>query len=1051
MARMKWLRIGATTGVASVLLFLGIYAIAAAQSGIYLARSPAPPASISRGMTETFTWTVTTGGNTPDRVEFRVFDPDGIVVDSSIYPGSSGLSLTRVYTVPQAPPEGRYIGQVQYYSIESGWEASASATFYVAERGHLDVFKFDDFNGNGIQDGGDLPVAGVLIQLRTPFGDVVGKLTGADGRALWQNIAIGSYTVTETVPAGREPTLPPTATVQVDIDATTFVTFANRIPPSAVAGRVWHDANANGVFDAGESGLPDITVFLWADPNGDGVHQPAEPEAAQIVSGAGGVYTFTLVHAGDYVVGPDPTDPDLPIGMGIVGLAQRAVTGLLPGETRIANFGYDDTGVIGGRVWHDANGNGLVEPGEVALPDIGVCLYDDANGNGQVDVGELLIGCQDSGPGGSYSFTGLAAGSYIVEANRSDPDLPPGFVPTTVNPLGVTLAPAENLTANFGFRAPPTPTPTSTSTPTATPTSTATPTPTSTLTPTPGLSCIIGQKVDDLHVGLPGWTIHARPRSAATPVYTTVSDGTGNFHFAGLEAGWWTVWEEMQPGWAAVTSDVFDVQLLPGAACVEVRFKNRQACSQDNYEPDNSPVAARTILPDGIFQKHTLEPPADQDWAAFDAVGGWVYTLRTDNLLGNTDTELTLYAPDGVTPLDYSDDITPGADIRSRIIWRAPATGRYFARVQDYYQSSARGCLGYDLALTVQAFNYAPLIVRPPAATPTPTPTATATVTPTPTPTATRRPILGPFTIPGLSHPKGIGVHLATHRLYVASRNTDVVYEVDPLGPLVLRMIPVGRQPFGVAVNTTTNKIYVANFLSDDLSVIDGATGLVIKTISFAPYGEPTYVAINETTNRVYVPLHEGGRLAVINGATDALLTTLEVGAGAFGVAADPLLNRVYVSCRDSRLVRVVDAAANSVLWSQTAYPGGEPFALGINPGLGRLYVSFAPPGSAADGPTQVLAYHIPAGGPSLLTAVLVGRGGLDGGGGIAANPNTHHVFVTNSLNSNVSVFDGNTHMLLATVPVGTDPMAVTINPGLGYAFVGSRGSNTVVGLPDGY
>jgi len=54
--------------------------------------------------------------------------------------------------------------------------------------------------------------------------------------------------------------------------------------------------------------------------------------------------------------------------------------------------------------------------------------------------------------------------------------------------------------------------------------------------------------------------------------------------------------------------------------------------------------------------------------------------------------------------------------------------------------------------------------------------------------------------------------------------------------------------------------------------VIDGATGMVIKTISFAPYGEPTYVAVNEATNRIYVPLHKDGRLAVIRGDTNTLV-----------------------------------------------------------------------------------------------------------------------------------------------------------------------------------
>ena len=47
--------------------------------------------------------------------------------------------------------------------------------------------------------------------------------------------------------------------------------------------------------------------------------------------------------------------------------------------------------------------------------------------------------------------------------------------------------------------------------------------------------CIIGKKIDDLHVGLPGWTIYARPRNAQQPVLTTVTNGSGDFYFAGLE------------------------------------------------------------------------------------------------------------------------------------------------------------------------------------------------------------------------------------------------------------------------------------------------------------------------------------------------------------------------------------------------------------------------------------------------------------------------------------------------------------------------------------
>jgi YVTN family beta-propeller protein len=312
--------------------------------------------------------------------------------------------------------------------------------------------------------------------------------------------------------------------------------------------------------------------------------------------------------------------------------------------------------------------------------------------------------------------------------------------------------------------------------------------------------------------------------------------------------------------------------------------------------------------------------------------------------------------------------------------------------------------------------------------------------------------ILPDIIIPGLDHPKGIGVDASNHLLYVASQGNNTLYQYDPILGWVLRAIATGSQPFGVGVNSMTHKVYVANFAGDSLTVINGNTGLVVRTISFVPYGEPTYVAVNPVTNRVYVPLHEGGRLAVIDGATDTLLTTLDVGGGgAFGVAVDPLLNRVYVSCRDAQIVRVIDGATNSILWHQTAYPGGMPYALGIDPGLGQLYVSFAPDPGDPNQPNQVLVYRIPASGPSLLSTVHVGNGGATGGGGIAANTVTHHVFVTNSQEDSVSVFDGVTLMLITTTPVGDDPLCVAVDPSLSYAFVGNRGSDSVTGIPDVY
>ena len=103
---------------------------------------------------------------------------------------------------------------------------------------------------------------------------------------------------------------------------------------------------------------------------------------------------------------------------------------------------------------------------------------------------------------------------------------------------------------------------------------TPTPTPTPTATPTPIRGCIDGYKVNDDHIGMGGWTIHARP-NAGGEEFTAVTDQTGYFKFDSLPLGDWTLSEDLQPGWATVTPGEFEVPVTRPGVCERVRFKNR--------------------------------------------------------------------------------------------------------------------------------------------------------------------------------------------------------------------------------------------------------------------------------------------------------------------------------------------------------------------------------------------------------------------------------------------------------------------------------------------
>lgn len=143
-------------------------------------------------------------------------------------------------------------------------------------------------------------------------------------------------------------------------------------------------------------------------------------------------------------------------------------------------------GCIGDFVWNDLDADTIQDGGpETGISSVSLNLYTDINGNGIIDGLDAVIATQATNAGGIYHFYGLEAGSYIVDVVNAT--VPVGYVLTTANdPKAITIAGGEcNLTADFGYRIPPTPTPTPTVTVTPTPTRTATPTVTATRTPTP--------------------------------------------------------------------------------------------------------------------------------------------------------------------------------------------------------------------------------------------------------------------------------------------------------------------------------------------------------------------------------------------------------------------------------------------------------------------------------------------------------------------------------------------------------------------------------------
>jgi hypothetical protein len=156
-----------------------------------------------------FTWVVE-HDTTPLRVHFQIEDPTRtIILDEEDYPGDSGLSITRYWTIPGGTPDGKYWARVEYWSFEAGNEANAEVTFYVCgDAGEICAVKWGDTDCDSSLTASDTPLEDWWICLRTPWGDTSCMRTDPDGRACWYHVPLGDYSIFEILVDGWYPIYP---------------------------------------------------------------------------------------------------------------------------------------------------------------------------------------------------------------------------------------------------------------------------------------------------------------------------------------------------------------------------------------------------------------------------------------------------------------------------------------------------------------------------------------------------------------------------------------------------------------------------------------------------------------------------------------------------------------------------------------------------------------------------------------------------------------------------------------------------------------------------
>jgi len=198
---------------------------------------------------------------------------------------------------------------------------------------------------------------------------------------------------------------------------------------ASLGDRVWHDANANGIQDAGEAGIAGATVELVRDQNQDGDFDDADEVLASAATDARGNYAFTgltpgLVYqvrftlpAGYDTVSPRQSDGGA--GADSDARVSDAVV-LAPGENNSSiDAGFLKSAKLGDKVWHDVNGNGQQDVGETGVAGVRVTLIGGGL-DGKLDTLEDNTSVSTiTDANGNYKFENLAPGKeYQVQFDQ---------------------------------------------------------------------------------------------------------------------------------------------------------------------------------------------------------------------------------------------------------------------------------------------------------------------------------------------------------------------------------------------------------------------------------------------------------------------------------------------------------------------------------------------------------------------------------------------------------------------------------------------------------
>jgi len=451
---------------------------------------------------------------------------DGVPVDMTLLTDQDGYWATcfnilpGTYTVSEVLQEGWTPTTPE--SIEVTLEMtmqpeSHELNFMNFQNGKITGYKYEDMNGDGILDAGDVAIQNWIIRLENSAHETIATtLTASDGSFEFTGLPFGTYYVVEESLTGWV-AMGPTS-VKVDVSSGTEVALAPflNVELSEVFGYKFNDLNGNGVRDEGEPGIPGWTIYLIWDK---------DPTTYSTTTNENGYYEFSdLMPDSYYMVFEEQRDGWTP-----------------------TNATWEEFSVTSGtshRVHDFMNFENVT---------ITIFKFNDVNGNGQYDLGidsgmvwtfevtdpKGVVTTVTTDSSGGVLFTATMAGVYTVE------EIPVmGWNPTTPTVQTVTVTSGQATPSDLYFG---------------------------------NFKCVdvVLFKYEDKNGNgiydnddepIEGWSINVLNSTDGDPVtLTTDADGKIYLHYCGYESSV-LVWEIVPEGWCQITPQAmyYEFQVTSG-------------------------------------------------------------------------------------------------------------------------------------------------------------------------------------------------------------------------------------------------------------------------------------------------------------------------------------------------------------------------------------------------------------------------------------------------------------------------------------------------------